>query len=71
MVKVYFKRTINKKTDIMTHFYLLPTIEYFRDKLFDDDGDYSFDIIFGWLFWMVTITRYWGNSYGKHKSKEK
>lgn len=43
----------------MTVFYLLPTIEYFRDKDFDDEDYCSFDISFSWLFWSLTLTRYW------------
>lgn len=45
MWKVYFGCLIHKEIG-MTSFYLLPTISYFRDKVFDEDGDCSFDISF-------------------------
>ena len=48
----------------MITFYLLPTIEFFRDDINDDIGDYSFDISLNWLFWSLTFTKYWGG--GKH-----
>lgn len=48
-----------------THFYFLPSIEYFRDKTFDEDGDCSFNIDFSWLFFNVTLTVYWGSAYEK------
>ena len=65
MWKVYFRYLIRKEFG-MTSFYLFPTIEYFRDKTFDDDGDCSFDISLSWLFWSLTFTRYWGSAYSKN-----
>ena len=56
----------NKKETGMTNFYLLPTIEYFRDRTFDREGDFSFNISFQWLFWSLTLTRYWGSIYNKN-----
>ena len=47
----------------MTTFYLLPTIEFFLDKSFDDDQ--SFDIKFLWLFWSFEISKCWGSVYKK------
>lgn len=51
--------------DGMTNFYLLPTVEFFRDRCLDDIGDFSFDISFAWLFWSLTFTRYWGDAHEK------
>lgn len=62
MWKIYFRFLINKDFGI-TSFYLLPSIEYFRDKTFDEDGDCSFNILLSWLFWSLSITRYWGSVY--------
>lgn len=64
MWKCYFSSN-NKKEFGMTVFYLLPTIEYFRDKTFDKDGDCSLSISLSWLFWSLTFTRYWGTAYEK------
>ena len=64
MWKLYFG-SLNRKEFGMIRFYLLPSIEYFRDKTFDEDGDCSFNISFSWLFWSITISRYWGNVYEK------
>lgn len=47
----------------MITFYLLPSIEFFRDNVNDDIKDYSFDISLSWLFWSITFTKYWGNAY--------
>ena len=62
MWKLYFSY-LNKKYTGMTSFYLLPSIEYFRDRTFDDNGDCSFNISLSWLFWSLTLTRYWGSAY--------
>lgn len=48
----------NKKKSGMTIFYLLPTIEYFRDKDLEIE-DRSFTVFFSWLFWTVSFTRCW------------
>ena len=45
----------------MTTFYLLPTVEFFLDKSFDDDQ--GFDIKFEWLFWSFEISKCWGSVY--------
>lgn len=66
MWKIYFSYT-NKNDVGITSFYLLPTIEYLRDRTFDEDGDCSFDISFCWLFWSLTFTRYWGSVYDREK----
>ena len=63
MWKIYFSN--NNKCEI-TSFYFLPSIEYFRDKTFDDRGDCSFNISLSWLFWSLTFTRYWGSAYDKN-----
>ncbi len=68
MWEIYFSYNNDKELG-MTSFYLLPTIEYFRDKIFDKDGDCSFNICFQWLFWSVTFTRYWGSAYEKNNCK--
>lgn len=51
------------KTFGMITFYLLPSIEFFRDNVNDNLEDYCFNISFNWLFWCVTFTKYWGNAY--------
>ena len=70
MWKVYFSNNFKKEhreLTGLTSFYLLPSIEYFRDTTFDDYGDCSFDISFNWLFWSITFTRYWGEIYESKK----
>ena len=52
-----------------TSFYLLPSISFFKDKI---QNEYTLDIIFEWLFWSFSITRYWnteekGNEYDKRE----
>lgn len=64
MWEVHFSFS-NKKETGMTIFYLLPSIEYFRDRIFDEEGDCSFNISFSWLFWSMTFTRCWGSIYKK------
>lgn len=68
MWRIYFSYN-NKKESEITSFYLLPTIEYFRDRTFDMDGDCSFNISFQWLFWSLTLTRYWESIYKKNNYK--
>ena len=48
----------NHPSGIIT-FYLLPTIEISKDEILNEDGDCSFDIIFGWLFWTFAIIVSW------------
>ena len=62
MWRIYFGN--NNKCE-MIDFFLLPSIEYFRDKTFDENGDCSFNISFSWLFWSLTFSRYWGSVYKK------
>lgn len=67
--QVYFRHLRLRKKDEMgfesTLFYLLPSISYYRDKTFDEDGDCSFEISFNWLFWSIMVGRYWGSAYAK------
>lgn len=50
--------------DYGTTFYLVPTLFYYRSKIFDDcTQERSFKIAFTWLFWQISIERYWGNDY--------
>lgn len=56
----------NYKRDIVsnwTFFYLLPTIEYSRMFFSFDEDDQNFDIHFEWLFWKISVSRYWGDVY--------
>ena len=65
--EVYFNNRLRIKRDIgMLTFYLLPTITYFGDNN-EYNSDYSFNISFDWLLWGITISRYWGNVYGKFR----
>ena len=59
-----FKNTKNV-LGVMTTFDLLPSIEYFHDKAFEDEEDYNISIMFSWLFWCFSITAHWGKSYNK------
>lgn len=64
----FYNNIKQRKITSMTSFYLLPSIEYFRDTTFDEDGDCSFDICIMWFFWGITISRYWGSVYEqRHK----
>lgn len=66
--EVYFNNRLRIKRDIgMLTFYLLPTITYFGDNMYEDNSDYSFNISFDWLLWGITISRYWGSVYGKFR----
>lgn len=56
-----------RNNKLFTYFYLLPTIEYIRDKTFLDPDDNVFYIKFAWLFWECDIFRYWGDAYKKHE----
>lgn len=74
MWDVHWSNRLNKETRNLsgiTVFYLLPTIEYFRDRTFDDEEDYSFNITFEWLFCSLTFTKYWGESYKKYGRTKK
>lgn len=42
----------------MITFYLLPSIEFFKDDINDDIEDYCFNLSFSWLFWSITFTKY-------------
>lgn len=69
MWKVYFK--FRKDKNGITSFYLIPTVDYYRDRYMEDDGDdCSFDITFRWLFWTLTFTRYWGTLYQRKNKIE-
>ena len=47
-----------------TTFYLVPTIFYNHSKMFDLPGeDCSFSISLAWLFWEISLDRYWGSCY--------
>lgn len=47
-----------------TTFYLIPTIFYDHLKMFEIPGeDCSFKISFAWLFWEISLERYWGSDY--------
>lgn len=48
-----------------TEFNLLPAIEYVRSKAFEFENDHCFSISFKWLFWKISINRYWGEIYKK------
>lgn len=47
-----------------TRFYLFPTIIYEHDDVGNKD-EQILAISFKWLFWYITIAKYWGNDY-KH-----
>ncbi len=64
---LYF--SYNKNTPVLgfTSCYVLPTIEYFRDRSLDENGDCSCQINFHWIFWTITLARYWGSAYEKRR----
>lgn len=55
----YISKHFLKEKEFGTLFYLFPTVEYQRDYLNDDIGDYEFNINFKWLFWSFSFTRNW------------
>ena len=44
-----------------TIFYLLPTVEIFLYRIFDNDQ--GFHVKFEWLFWCFEISKCWGSIY--------
>lgn len=62
---ICFSCSYRWKTSGMIIFYLLPSIEFFRDDINDDVEDYCFNLSFNWLFWSLTFIKYWGNAYKK------
>lgn len=44
-----------------TEFYLFPTVNYQRFEEFEFENEHSFAINFVWLFWKLSINRYWGD----------
>ena len=65
---INFSSSYHWKDRGVVFFNLLPSIELFRDNVNDDIGDYSLDISFGWLFWFMIFTVYWGSVYKKERS---
>lgn len=59
----YFK---HKNNLLRCDIHLLPTINLWIDNIFDKNGapeDCSFNITFQWLWFGLTIFRYWGSNY--------
>ena len=64
-MKVYFTCTYRWRTMGIISFNILPTIEFYRDNINDDIGDYGFDVSFRWLFWTLTFSKYWEKKRGR------